>query len=87
MEVYIIESFSAYIPSNMVRRFCLDANTSASIYSFQMLTKLNTEIQISPGCTSGSVILKKQARSPGTVQRGGLPISCRDFAVACEQQD
>ena len=48
----------------IVRKFCLEANTSASIYSFQMLTKLNTEMQINPGCTNGSIMRANMRNSP-----------------------
>ena len=64
LEVYIMESFNAYIPREIVRKFCLEANTSASIYSFQMLTKLNTEMQINPGCTNGSIMRANMRNSP-----------------------
>ena len=64
LEVYIMESFNAYIPREIVRKFYLEANTSASIYSFQMLTKLNTEMQINPGCTNGSIMRANMRNSP-----------------------
>ena len=63
-DVYIMLSLSAYIPSEMVRKLCLDANTNASMYSFHMATKLNTETQIMPGCAIGSIIWKNTRNSP-----------------------
>lgn len=63
-DVYIIESFSAYIPSEIVRRFCLEANTSASMYSFHICTKQNTDTQMIPGCTRGSIMRKNMRNSP-----------------------